>query len=269
MIIEPTFAKMAPAIIHTPRLFISHAKDSRERSMNLVHMMGGILFRFSGPQLTSVELRVLQGLVAFAGLQRQGSGVANAEPSDEVERLLCHSAALRTTCNKLAGAIGYRINSGSAQSAIRAAIEKLAAVEIAICSVGSLDAPNLSAGRLISNVASCRGIDVALSPVLAAAVHGGRGTYLRTDLLEARRLTSDAARLLHHRLHWINTGSNRDVSLDKMIGYVWPSEEVSASAYRTRRQVLRTALGQLTALGWSVKPRGELFQIGRPAAKPV
>lgn len=103
--------------------------------------------------------------------------------------------------------------------------------------------------------------------VLAAAVHGGRGTYLRTDLLEARRLNSDAARLLHHRLHWINTGCRRDVSLDKMIGYVWSSEEVSASAYRTRRQVLKRALGQLIAIGWSVTSRGDLFHIGRPAAQ--
>lgn len=266
MIITPTFAKMAPAIIHTPGLFISRVKDSLEHSMTLVHMMGGIMFRLSGPQLGSVELRVLQGLVGFAGLQRQGSAV---EPTDDIERLLFHRATLRTTCNQLAEAIGYPANSGSAQGAIRKAIEKLSAVDIAIRSASSLDAPNLSAGRLISNDINSRGVDVALSPVLAAAIHGGRGTYLRTDLLEARRLTSDAARLLHHRLHWINTGTNRDVSLDKMIGYVWPSEEVSASAYRTRRQVLRRALGQLTALGWSVTSRGELFQIGRPAAKPV
>lgn len=266
MIIAPTFAKMAPVIIHTPGLFISRVKDRLEHSMTLVHMMGGIAFRLSGPQLGSVELRVLQGLVGFAGLQRQGSVV---EPTDDIKRLLCHRATVRTTCNQLAEAIGYPSNSGSAQSAIRKAIEKLSAVDIAICPESSLDAANLSAGRLISIDTNSRGVDVALSPVLAAAVHGGRGTYLRTDLLEARRLTSDVVRLLHHRLHWINTGSTRDVSLDKMIGYVWPSEDVSASAYRTRRQVLRRALGQLTTLGWSVRPRGELFQIGRPAAKPV
>lgn len=270
MIIEPTFAKMAPAIIHTPGLFTSHTKDSLERSMNLVHMMGGILFRFSGPQLSSVELRVLQGLVGFAGLQRRGSDVVNAdEPLDDVERLLCHRVAIRVTCNQLAEVIGYRANSGSAQSAIRTAIEKLGSVEIGIRSASSLDAPNLSAGRLIVNDTSSRRVDVVLSSVLGAAVHGGRGKYLRTDLLEVRQLGSDAARLLHHRLHWINTGSSRDVSLDKMIGYVWPSMEVSCSAYRTRRQVLRHALSQLIILGWTVTSRGDLFQIGRPAAKAV
>lgn len=114
-----------------------------------------------------------------------------------------HRAALRTTCNQLAQATGYRANSGSAQNAIRTALEKLASVDIAVRSADALDASNISAGRLISSDTSRRYVDVALGPVLAAAVRGDRGTYLRTDLLEARQLESDAGRLLHHRLHWI------------------------------------------------------------------
>ena len=260
----PTFVKMAPAIIHTPGLFISPAKRSLARPMMLRHTMGNVMFTFSGPQLGPVELRVLQGLAGFAALRRPSLARTGEDKlADDVQKLLRHTAAVCTTKNDLAEVIGYSRESGSAQTAISKALRKLAAVSVSIRRANSFDALDLSAGHLICDVLDSRHIEVEFSPILAAAVYGGPGTYLRLDLLEARQLNSDPTRLLHQRLHWVNSGSNRDVSLDKMIGYVW-SEEVSASAHRTRRQVLKQSLNELTRVGWSVMRHGELYQIGRP-----
>ncbi|MDO8072836.1 replication protein C, IncQ-type [Janthinobacterium sp. SUN176] len=265
MITTPIFAKMSPAIVHTPGLFASCAKVSLPDPTVLNHIMGGVMFRFTGPQLGPVELRVLQGLVGFAGLQCPNSrATCEDNPPEDLQRLLCHRAVVRTTTNKLAEVIGYRANSGSAQTSIRRAVQKLASVSISIRQTNLLDTSDMSAGNMISANASSRHIDVELGSILAAAIHGGRGTYLRLDIPETRKLHSDAARLLHHRLHWINTGSTRDVSLHKMIGYVWSDEEVSDSAQRTRRQVLRRSLSELVSSGWSVAERGDLYQIGRP-----
>lgn len=264
MITLPIFAKMSPAIIHTPGLFVSCAKVSLPVPTVLSHVMGDVMFRFTGPQLGPVELRVLQGLVGFAGLQCPNSrATCEDNPPEDVQRLLCHRTVVRTTCNKLAEVIGYQANSGSAITTIRRAVQKLASVSISIRQTNLPDMSDLSVGNLISDEASGRHIDIELGSILSAAIHGGRGTYLRLDLPETRKLHSDAVRLLHHRLHWINTGSTRDVSLHKMIGYVW-SDEVSASAQRTRIQVLRRSIAELVSCGWTVARRGDLYQIGRP-----
>ncbi|MCU6496901.1 hypothetical protein LPN04_03740 [Rugamonas sp. A1-17] len=259
---------MAPAIVHTPGLFTSRAKGRLDLPMALSHIMGRVMFSFSGPQLGPIELRVLQALVGFAGLQQQQPVAIDPSGSlDEVQRLLGHTVAISTTYNQLAEVVGYAINSGSAQTAIRTAIRKLGSVGVSIRQANLVSGPDFSAGNLICDEFSNRHIEVELNSILTAAVHGGRGTYIRLDLPEARQLHSDAARLLHHRLHWVNAGTTREVSLDKMIGYVWSAEDVSASAQRTRRQVLRGSLDELTSIGWSSAPRGDLYQIARPIVR--
>ena len=123
-----------------------------------------------------------------------------------------------------------------------------------------------AAGHLLSKLSSATGgtLEVELCPVLAAAVLGGRGHYLRVDLTEVRQLKTDPARLLHHRLHWINPGQKGSIGMDKLVGYVWP-EPANAATQRKRHERVRNALIEMSALGWSFVKSGEVYTIKRPA----
>lgn len=266
----PDFAKLAQPVCHAPGLFVSRSKGGPDQLMKLNYAAGGLLFRFVGPQLGPIELRVLQGLVGLSGKPNY-SRISPPEEAvlDKVHALLCRSAEVRTTCNQLARAIGYQSDSGSAHAAIRQALERLFAVAVFVSRENDPGAKDMSAGHLFTKLKSKEAgnaIAVELSPLLAAAVLGGRGEYLRVDLDEVRRLKTDPARLLHHRLHFINPGTEpRKVWLDTLVEYVWP-EAASATTRRKRRERVRAALLELEKeLGWSVVKQGDGYFIGRPA----
>lgn len=266
----PEFAKMAPAICHAPGLFVSRDKNAPEQLMKLNYVVGPLLYRFVGPQLGPVELRVLQGLVALSAMQNFGEETgARDESLDEVQALLSRSAQVRTSYNQLAQAIGYQADSGSAHAGIRKALEQLFAVAVFISRADELGAKDMAAGHLLTRLQSSEArnaIDVALCPILAAAALGGRGEYLRINLDEVRRLKSDPARLLHRRLHYINAGQKpRNVRLDTLAGYIWPVE-ANASTHRKRRERVGKAVSELEyRLGWTVKKTADGYLIGRPA----
>lgn len=269
------FAKVAPAICHVPDLFVSRSKGAPDQLMKVTHQMGALLYRFIGPQLGPAELRVLYGLVAMSALQN--APVASAEDCDsldKVEVLLSRSASVKTTYNHLAEAIGYQADSGSAQVAIRKALERLFAVAVFVSPADEAGAKDVAAGHLLTQLKSREAgktIAVGLCPILAAAVFGGRGEYLRVELDEIRRIKSDPALLLHRRLHYLNPGKKaRVVHLDTLVGYVW-SEEATANTHCKRRKRVKEAVQELggpgaaDGLGWSVVPSGDSFFIGRPA----
>lgn len=186
-----------------------------------------------------------------------------------MEELLRHQAVTYATGNDLARAIGYQANSGSAKEAIRNALSKMNAVSLSIRQASSSYIQGFSAGHLLQEIPNSGhgAIEVSLSPVLAAAIHAKKG-YLRSELAEACLLKTNPARLLHHRLHWINSGSIGDIYLDNMIGYVWPTAPVCGSTLRTRRQKLLIALKELELAGWSISSTarrdGLMLHIRRP-----
>lgn len=265
----PTFAKLAQPVCHAPGLFVSKSKGAPDQLMKLSYSVGGLCFRFVGPQLGPGELRVLQGLVGLSGKPNFAHGSPRNEVClDKVHVLLSSSARVGTTYNQLAQTIGYPPDSGSAHAAIRKALERLFAVAVFVSREDDPGAKDMTAGHLFTKLNSKETgntINVELSPILASAVLGGHGEYLRVNLEEVRRLKSDPARLLHHRLHWINGGQKpRKVWLDTLVQYVWP-EEASASTHRKRRERIREALIELEGLGWSVVKDGDGYTIGRPA----
>lgn len=231
----PDFAKLASTVVHAPGLFLSRPKGARDELMKLNYQVGALLYRFVGPQLGPVELRVLQGLNALAGPQNRKPAALppEAEGANRVLALLRSRAIVRTSYNELARAIGYAPNSGSAHAAIRRALERLFSLAVFVSRADEAGSKDFSAGHLFARLhskESGRTIEVDLCPILAAAVMGGPGEYLRLSLDEVRRLKTDVARLLHHRLHWINAGQERPVLLDTLVGYVWPPEEIALSA---------------------------------------
>lgn len=265
----PVLAKMAPAICHVPGLFVSHSKGAPQQLMQVSHKMGSLLYRFVGPQLGPVELRVLTGLVAFSALQNPPVPSSEGEDAlDQVQALLSRSASVKTTYNELAQAIGYRADSGSAHASIRKALERLFAVAVFISRADAPGSKDMAAGHLLTQLKSRearKSITVGLCSVLAAAVFGGRGEYLRVNLHEVRRLKSDPALLLYRRLHYLNPGAKaRIVHLDTLAGLVWP-DKASANTNCKRRVRVAEAVQELKDIGWSVTPASKGYFIGRPA----
>lgn len=266
----PAFARMAPFAAFAPGLFRSQAKDGRTAFLQLQYQAGAFTYRLAGPELGATELRVLQALVALA--TRQQVRVSNRpaaiseSPLDKVAWLLGKSAQVATTYNEVARAAGYTANSGAVTRRVRVALERMYSVNVFVAVTGN---PNsFEAGRLFTELSGRDdGLVVGICPLLAAALLGVPGNYLRLDMDEARRLKTDAARLLHQRLHWIDAGEGREVGIDTLAGYLWPEAACSATA-RKRRERVRVALDELEkSLGWSVTdPRPGIVVVYRPAS---
>ena len=79
---------------------------------------------------------------------------------------------------------------------------------------------------------------------------------------EVRRLGSDAARLLHHRLCHLNLGQETEHGVDKLVGYM-AGEEASALTrhqWRHAREKLDKALSELERIGWGASDAGLSLQ---------
>ena len=272
----PTFARMVPPAVHAPGLFRSTPKSARDKYVRIEYEVGPLLYKLTGPMLGASELRVLQGLVALASRQPRSSSQKEVKSSedglfDKVDSMLGEAAQVTTTYNELARCIGYSADSGSAHTTIKKSLELLCSVSVFVGRSGNHVSKDTSAGHLIHGIQGReRGgtLTVHLSPVLASALLGTKGSYLRLDMEEVRKLRSDPARLIHQRLHWINAGDCRRVGIDTLCGYVSAGELVSESAQRTRRQTARLAVEELVdRLGWSAKEISPTtYSIGRPSS---
>ena len=264
----PAFARMAQFAAFAPGLFRSQVKDGQTAYLRLEYQAGALTYRLVGPELGATELRVLQALVALA--TRQQVRVANRpatvsdSPLDKVAWLLGQSSQVATSYNEVARAAGYVANSGAVTRRVREALERMYSVQVFVSVTGN--PKSFEAGRLFTELSGRDdGLVVGVCPLLAAALLGVPGNYLRLDMHEARRLKTDAARLLHQRLHWIDAGKRREIGVDTLVGYVWPEPACNATA-RKRRERVREALAELEALlGWGVaSPRPGIVSVHRP-----
>jgi hypothetical protein len=189
--------------------------------------------------------------------------VSGNDALTRIASLLAFSVRVDTTFVALAEAIGMQ--GGSAPARIRTAVKLLHGVSIEVAS----ESRAFVMEHLIKRLEGRKGgsVHVELSPALALAVLGSPGEYLRVDMDEVRRLRSDPARLLHHRLHWVNAGETRSVRIDTLVGYVYP-EPAEGATLRKRRKRVREALDELqNFLGWAITfPRADLVMVGRPQA---
>jgi hypothetical protein len=265
----PAFARLAPLVAFAPGLFRSQAKDGQTACVQLEYQAGAFTYWLVGPELGVTELRVLQALVAL-GTRQQGRvsnrpATVGDSPLDKVRWLLSQAAQVVTSYNEVARAAGYTVNSGAVTRRVREALERMYSVQVSVAVTGHL--MSFEAGPLFTELSPCgHGLVVGVCPLLAGALLGVPGSYLRVDMQEARRLKTDAARLLHQRLHWIDAGDDREIGLDNLVGYVWPGP-ACCTTVRKRRKRVRQALGELdNQLCWRVKePRPGIVSVHRPA----
>lgn len=292
-----SYAKYDPAHCMAPGLFRSLRPGQRQlEKLNIQYKFGDLTIRFVGPEpLGADDLRVLQGLVALAAVSKNEDGlydVITSEPISEEAKNLRNmletrddakeltALVVRGSFRQLAREIGYN-ESGQSFKKIKDSIERLWTVSI-LATQNTEDRDRTVGFRLLSYL-DCSESDghifLALNPRLTNAIIGGKGhQFLKVSLNEARALKSDPARLIHHRLSWINEGDSRRIKIDTLSEYVWSQPlnnkgeviHVSKNTSKKRRGRVREALKELEGLGWNIKEiQPGYFEIGRPRPKAI
>lgn len=283
MMFNLTHVRHDPAHCLAPGLFRSLKPGERKKlKLDVTYEFGKDSIRFWGPEpLGADDMRILQGLVAMASISGEnGRGILlHPEPCTEAgqqlrllletqfDAMASDAMVVKGSYRQLAKEVGYaNIDGGSAFKAIRTCIERLWAVSVIVERNGKRQgfrilaeyASDDSDGRLF----------VALNPRLADAIMGN-AQHLRIDMDEVRQLSTDPARLMHQRLHWINTGATQRVTLDTLCSYVWP-DECNPEAMKKRRQAARKALVELAKIGWNSDEYATgKFNITRPRSDTV
>jgi len=269
-----THVRHDPVHCLAPGLFRGLKRGERKRcKLDVVYDYGdGKRVEFKGPEpLGADDLRILQGLVALAG----PSGlVLRSEPKTEAgwqlrrslkpkwEAIKENAIVVKGSYRALAREIGYANPEDT--KPIRDCIERLWTVSIIV-----QEGKRRMGFHLLSEYAGDEQsgkLYVALNPLIARAVMGGRFSYI--DMDEVRALKSDQARLIHQRLcGWISPGESGRVKLDTLCGYVWPSD-AKPEAMKKRRQRVWKVLPELEALGWTINEYAKnKVEITRPRAK--
>lgn len=276
-LVELSHAKMSHLCVHAPLFRSFERGEQKRRSLDIEYLSGPDTYRFSSPtQLGVLDLRIFQGIIGAATAMRHSPGgvkslLRGGRTQREHLKLTGCSAKERVIASRfflssLLQSVGYARPSGDTLNRAKESIKRLSAVTVSINSDRQCDAFRLIS---ISPTALQTGeVSVCLNPNITAAILGN-DAYLRLDLSDVRKLHSDAARLLHSRLHWINPGNPRTVSLKKLCSYIYADTPASSSAASRRKSTVKSALNELeNKLGWGVKTlRGDLFEIQRPKAK--
>lgn len=272
------YAKMAQPFVHAP-LFRSLEKGQQSKlKLDITYTVTNTAsattttFRFWGPEpLGATDLRVMQGLVASATGQLRQEGATGLFRDGGARRkclnltgdALDHDViATRFKLYSFSKSLGYTNPSSQTLNRLADCIKRLSAVTVIASKPGSEASYHLLSGYERDTVTD--DVVVGLNPTLTAAVLG-KNDFLFLDFDEVLKLKSDAARLIHSRLHWINQGLRRRVSMETLCEYVYADAPTSASAERQRRKTVRTALEELTRLAWGVyEPTPGNFTIQRP-----
>lgn len=262
MTFKLTHARYDSAHCLAPGLFRSLKRGDRKKlKLDVKYVRDRERIEFSGPEpLGTDDLRVMQGLIALAAVcGSNGSGIQlRPEPTSEGGKQLrtllntehdavsMNAVVVKGSFRQLAREIGYTDIDDS--RTIRECLERLWKVSVIV----ERDGQRMGF-RILSSYASDDAdgrLFVALNPRLANAIIGS-GHFLRIDMEEVRALRSDAARLIHQRLHFVDAGKSHRFTLDTLCGYVWP-DEANKEAMKKRRQTCRKALEELRALRWNV-----------------
>ena len=275
----PSYAILPPAVVLSPGLFRSIQKTGIREELAVAYRSGGRIIHLRGPEwLGGDDLRVLQGVAAFAGCQRVELPASPETDGGKRLREQLHAEhraaerstlALTVTLTDFAKAIGYSDTGGRVRKTILACLKRLSEVTV----TAEADGQATCQGRLLAFIEGVGGGDftAALHPYLAAPIVGNTALqFVHIDLADTRRLTSTAARLIHHRLcGWVDRGDRRRATLETLQGYLWPDAPATGSTNRTRQQATRTAIEEIAALGWGMTLYADgKYEISRPGNKP-
>lgn len=255
-----THAKMAQSLVHAPLFRSFELGQQKKQKLDVSYAVGEVCFRFWGPEpLGATDLRVLQGVVALATheLPRQG-GVESMLRDGRLRSVGLKfdgdvskekTIAVRFMITTFAQLIGY-VRPGQATLArLRQSIDRLSAVTVLVQRPGIRASYHLLSGYFEDTRTG--EVVVGLNPSGTAAVLG-KTEFLRVDFEEIRGLKSDAARLIHSRLHWINQGAVRQISLETLCKYVYAETLATPSALSNRKETVRKAIQELRDIGWGV-----------------
>lgn len=274
----PTHAKMSQTLVHAS-LFRSLKKGERKKQkLDVTYVSGDTTFKFTCFEpLDGTDLAVLQGLVALATgtLHRPSSGGIKLLLRDgrserpglnlNGDALEQRTIAVRFNLSDLAQLVGYADVGGSQRRTLRESISRLSNVSVSAKHPGFDATYHLLGGYGLDTKTG--EVLVGLNPSVTAAVLGKTG-FLRIDIAEIRQLKSEAARLLHSRLHWINQGDSRVIGIDKLCGYVYADTPATAGTERKRKHDVRKALLELLPLKWGVNEVSPgAYRICRPPAR--
>lgn len=260
-------AKFDPVHVTAPQLFVSLSRKNKQRDTEKLLVIytpvteaGTATFEFHGPDRLGVDdLQVLQGLIAVGteqGREIATSRVQKSPPKMEGNPVgFPETLVVSSSFSYLARTIGYRApDSGETLRLIRASIERMSKVTVFFRE--SIDGRAVRLDSFISQYESdlsADGLQVGLNSRMTAAIFAvNRGEqYIKVHLDEVRRLKSDPARLIHHRLHFLQEGASVKIGLDTLASYVW-LPTTSYDAIRKRRAAVSKALDELRSIGWKV-----------------
>ncbi|WP_288899565.1 replication protein C, IncQ-type [uncultured Delftia sp.] len=278
MMKELTHARMAQPFVHAP-LFRSFAKGEQQRlKLDVRYSVKDscVNFHFWGPEpLGAMDLRVLQGLVAVVTSQRPRDGgvkqllrdgrAGRARLALKHDALEQRTIAARFRLSALAQTIGYARPSGRMRALLEQSIKRICAITVYATRPGYRAAYHIAG---FSQDTETDEFVVSLNPCITAAVLG-KNEYLRVDLHEVRRLKSDATHLIHSRLHWINHGSSKLLTVDTLCGYAYGDAHASPGGVRQRRRTVKKSLEELKGIGWGCEETASgsgKYMITRPPA---
>lgn len=266
----PAMAKLHRCVVLTDGLFKGAVKSDKGARPQVERVKdfdnGNALARYIGPQLGADDLRLLQAVLSLATIApRKGTG-GRVSPQPPMMVLCTLEALGRAAGYKAAGSGGVNrvlLNSFARFSKGKFAWESTPALSV---KGQPLIALEFSDARLPHRRGLTRGKgratrSLVLHPLLAAAIRAGRAKthFLQLDMNEVRQLTSDAARLLHHRLCHLNLGEEAEHGIDKLVSYVAGQDAGDLSRHQWRHDQVKVdaALEELAGLGWTISDAGE------------
>lgn len=271
----PAFANFDPVLCLATGLFRSLRRGTRAQPLHIVWTKSGqapgerpgeVLEFTSDALLGADDLRVLQGVLAYAN--RQPSRIRSARGGDlgrlRARLKLEGQAADGDAClvqlgfSELARSVGYGgpsgqdIHGGGIAEKVRRSLDRLAGLTVTWADDG-----NVASWRLLSwddEGARDRRLRVALNPRTGSRALGNP-PYARIDLDVARKLDTDAARLIHLRLSaWIGRAKEaRRIRMDTLTRYAWSLDDAGENCLRKRRWRVGKVVEELKKAGWRIE----------------
>jgi len=226
---------------------------------------------YEGPEQLGVsDLRVLQGVMAMAtmaGVGRQDESITAVTVLEGGWQALVRACGVRS---KTGATVDPRTTSGRRSEQLQKSLRRLSSVRV---TASDRSGESESLISMDPGYDTKRGFRVGFCTELLGALGAGRNgkQYLKVDLVEARSLRADVARLLHFRLSNVNEGTSREFSQPELEKMIWGDDEAATEAIRKHRKRLfiqaKDAVGALD--GWSVisvqRARGDwAWKVSRP-----
>lgn len=256
-------------------IFRSLPKGAKRTSkLDITYKFGDETMQYMGIDILGVDdMRFFQTFVALAGpseafVKLDGSArtelgqyLASAMNPKNYATKMQAIMVKETTFYKVLKEAGYNPNKPENVKSLNASLKRLSNVTLHVDSKEYIFSSSLMAYSIDKET---NHLSILLNPIVSRSIVGRR-VYTWIDMNEVRSLKTDPARLLHERLcAWIDGGETRQVSIDKVIAYIYP-DKATESTTRKRRERARKALLEIAKTGWKIEESSKgICTITRP-----